>query len=168
MRFICRRDVDPVECSARNATPGTATALGTPLRRIADPPASGGKPATGDFSWRAGLAERTGVDRAYASGLDLGHRNPTVLTLYRQNSRGEGSIVVIATPTGLALRTCGSYGFCRSRPDPSGTQRRCQSPARDRTYCRASHTAEPSKSLRWFPGGSFEVASKINLLRCIE
>jgi len=120
MRFICRRDVDPVECSARNATPGMATALGTPLRRIADPPASGGKPATGDFSWRAGLAERTGVDCAYASGLDLGHRNPTVLTLYRQNSRGEGSIVVIATPTGLTLRTCGSYGFCRSRPDPSG------------------------------------------------
>jgi len=31
---------------------------------------------------QAGLAERMGVDRAYVSGLELGKRNPTVLTLW--------------------------------------------------------------------------------------
>ena len=31
---------------------------------------------------QAGLAERMGVDRAYVSGLELGQRNPTVLTLW--------------------------------------------------------------------------------------
>ena len=31
---------------------------------------------------QAGLAERMGVDRAYISGLELGERNPTVLTLW--------------------------------------------------------------------------------------
>jgi transcriptional regulator with XRE-family HTH domain len=31
---------------------------------------------------QAGLAERMGVDRAYVSGLELGHRNPTILTLW--------------------------------------------------------------------------------------
>jgi transcriptional regulator with XRE-family HTH domain len=28
------------------------------------------------------LAERMGVDRAYVSGLELGRRNPTILTLW--------------------------------------------------------------------------------------
>jgi transcriptional regulator with XRE-family HTH domain len=31
---------------------------------------------------QATLAERMGVDRAYVSGLELGQRNPTVLTLW--------------------------------------------------------------------------------------
>jgi len=31
---------------------------------------------------QAKLAERMGVDRAYVSGLELGERNPTVLTLW--------------------------------------------------------------------------------------
>jgi transcriptional regulator with XRE-family HTH domain len=32
---------------------------------------------------QAALAERMGVDRAYVSGLELGRRNPTVLTLWQ-------------------------------------------------------------------------------------
>jgi transcriptional regulator with XRE-family HTH domain len=31
---------------------------------------------------QAELAERMGVDRAYVSGLELGQRNPTVVTLW--------------------------------------------------------------------------------------
>ncbi|MDX6806147.1 helix-turn-helix transcriptional regulator [Terrihabitans rhizophilus] len=31
---------------------------------------------------QASLAERMGVDRSYVSGLERGHRNPTVLTLW--------------------------------------------------------------------------------------
>ena len=31
---------------------------------------------------QAELAERMGVDRAYVSGLELGRRNPTVVTLW--------------------------------------------------------------------------------------
>jgi transcriptional regulator with XRE-family HTH domain len=31
---------------------------------------------------QAALAERMGVDRAYLSGLELGQRNPTVVTLW--------------------------------------------------------------------------------------
>jgi transcriptional regulator with XRE-family HTH domain len=31
---------------------------------------------------QARLAERMGVDRAYVSGLELGQRNPTVVTLW--------------------------------------------------------------------------------------
>ena len=31
---------------------------------------------------QAGLAERLGVDRAYISGLELGNRNPTIVTLW--------------------------------------------------------------------------------------
>ncbi len=31
---------------------------------------------------QAGLADRMGVDRAYVSGLELGQRNPTVVTLW--------------------------------------------------------------------------------------
>jgi len=31
---------------------------------------------------QAGLGERMGVDRAYVSGLELGQRNPTVVTLW--------------------------------------------------------------------------------------
>jgi len=31
---------------------------------------------------QAQLAERMGVDRAYVSGLELGQRNPTVITLW--------------------------------------------------------------------------------------
>jgi transcriptional regulator with XRE-family HTH domain len=31
---------------------------------------------------QADLAERMGVDRAYVSGLELGQRNPTVVTLW--------------------------------------------------------------------------------------
>lgn len=31
---------------------------------------------------QAQLAERMGVDRAYVSGLELGQRNPTVLSLW--------------------------------------------------------------------------------------
>lgn len=31
---------------------------------------------------QAALAERLGVDRAYISGLELGQRNPTVVTLW--------------------------------------------------------------------------------------
>jgi transcriptional regulator with XRE-family HTH domain len=31
---------------------------------------------------QAGLAERMGVDRAYVSGLELGQRNTTIVTLW--------------------------------------------------------------------------------------
>jgi transcriptional regulator with XRE-family HTH domain len=31
---------------------------------------------------QAKLAERMGVDRAYVSGLELGQRNPTIVTLW--------------------------------------------------------------------------------------
>jgi transcriptional regulator with XRE-family HTH domain len=31
---------------------------------------------------QATLAERMGIDRAYVSGLELGQRNPTILTLW--------------------------------------------------------------------------------------
>jgi transcriptional regulator with XRE-family HTH domain len=31
---------------------------------------------------QARLAERMGVDRAYVSGLELGQRNPTIVTLW--------------------------------------------------------------------------------------
>jgi transcriptional regulator with XRE-family HTH domain len=31
---------------------------------------------------QAELAERMGVDRAHVSGLELGHRNPTIVTLW--------------------------------------------------------------------------------------
>ncbi len=31
---------------------------------------------------QAALAERMGVDRGYVSGLELGQRNPTILTLW--------------------------------------------------------------------------------------
>jgi transcriptional regulator with XRE-family HTH domain len=31
---------------------------------------------------QSALAERMGVDRAYVSGLELGQRNPTVVTLW--------------------------------------------------------------------------------------
>jgi transcriptional regulator with XRE-family HTH domain len=31
---------------------------------------------------QAALADRMGVDRAYVSGLELGQRNPTILTLW--------------------------------------------------------------------------------------
>jgi transcriptional regulator with XRE-family HTH domain len=31
---------------------------------------------------QASLAERMGVDRAYVSGLELGQRNPTIVTLW--------------------------------------------------------------------------------------
>jgi transcriptional regulator with XRE-family HTH domain len=31
---------------------------------------------------QASLAERMGVDRAYVSGLELGRRNPTIVTLW--------------------------------------------------------------------------------------
>jgi transcriptional regulator with XRE-family HTH domain len=31
---------------------------------------------------QAALAERMGADRAYVSGLELGQRNPTILTLW--------------------------------------------------------------------------------------
>ena len=31
---------------------------------------------------QAALAERMGVDRAYVSGLELGQRNPTIVTLW--------------------------------------------------------------------------------------
>jgi transcriptional regulator with XRE-family HTH domain len=31
---------------------------------------------------QAKLAERLGIDRAYVSGLELGQRNPTVVTLW--------------------------------------------------------------------------------------
>jgi transcriptional regulator with XRE-family HTH domain len=31
---------------------------------------------------QAAVAERMGVDRAYVSGLELGRRNPTILTLW--------------------------------------------------------------------------------------
>jgi transcriptional regulator with XRE-family HTH domain len=31
---------------------------------------------------QAALAERMGVDRAYVSGLELGRRNPTILSLW--------------------------------------------------------------------------------------
>jgi transcriptional regulator with XRE-family HTH domain len=32
---------------------------------------------------QAQLAERMGVDRAYISGLELGERNPTIVTMWR-------------------------------------------------------------------------------------
>jgi transcriptional regulator with XRE-family HTH domain len=31
---------------------------------------------------QAALADRMGVDRAYVSGLELGQRNPTIVTLW--------------------------------------------------------------------------------------
>jgi transcriptional regulator with XRE-family HTH domain len=39
---------------------------------------------------QAALAERLGVDRAYVSGLELGQRNPTIVTLWHvaQAARG--------------------------------------------------------------------------------
>lgn len=40
---------------------------------------------------QAQLAERMGVDRSYVSGLELGQRNPTVLTLWHlAQALGEG------------------------------------------------------------------------------
>jgi transcriptional regulator with XRE-family HTH domain len=43
---------------------------------------------------QAGLADRMGVDRAYVSGLELGQRNPTVVTLWH-----------ITKALGVTLRT---------------------------------------------------------------
>jgi transcriptional regulator with XRE-family HTH domain len=40
---------------------------------------------------QAELAERMGVDRGYVSGLELGQRNPTVVTLWHTAERlGQG------------------------------------------------------------------------------
>jgi transcriptional regulator with XRE-family HTH domain len=43
---------------------------------------------------QAALAERMGVDRAYVSGLELGQRNPTIVTLWH-----------IAKALGVGLRS---------------------------------------------------------------
>ena len=51
---------------------GRAADGGTECEAAAD----SGWPLTGE------LAERMGVDRAYVSGLELGQRNPTVVTLW--------------------------------------------------------------------------------------
>jgi transcriptional regulator with XRE-family HTH domain len=54
---------------------------------------------------QAGLAERMGVDRAYVSGLELGQRNPTVLTLWH-----------IAKALGVKLRLFFDEEKLRRRP----------------------------------------------------
>ena len=45
---------------------------------------------------QAELADRMGVDRAYVSGLELGQRNPTIVTLWHiaKALGGEASIVL--------------------------------------------------------------------------
>src|SRR6516165_11330214 len=45
---------------------------------------------------QAELAERMGVDRAYVSGLELGQRNPTVVTLPRRGKAFRARVVVYA------------------------------------------------------------------------
>ena len=51
---------------------------------------------------QAELAERMGVDRAYVSGLELGQRNPTIVTLWH-----------IAKALGVRLRTFFEEGPAR-------------------------------------------------------
>jgi transcriptional regulator with XRE-family HTH domain len=48
---------------------------------------------------QAELAERMGVDRAYVSGLELGQRNPTIVTLWH-----------IAKALGVKLRLFSTKG----------------------------------------------------------
>lgn len=50
------------------------------------------------------VAERMGVDRAYVSGLELGKRNPTVITLWHIAQAVEGQPVDLVSPLGLEQR----------------------------------------------------------------
>jgi transcriptional regulator with XRE-family HTH domain len=52
---------------------------------------------------QAALAERLGVDRAYVSGLELGQRNPTIVTLWH-----------VAQALGVKLRLFFNEGRSRS------------------------------------------------------
>jgi transcriptional regulator with XRE-family HTH domain len=54
---------------------------------------------------QAELAERMGVDRAYVSGLELGQRNPTIVTLWH-----------IAKALGVKLRLFFDEGKPSQRP----------------------------------------------------
>jgi transcriptional regulator with XRE-family HTH domain len=54
---------------------------------------------------QAGLAERMGVDRAYVSGLELGQRNPTIVTLWH-----------IAEALGVKLQSFFKEGKSPRRP----------------------------------------------------
>jgi len=58
---------------------------------------------------QAALAARLGVDRAYVSGLELGQRNPTVLTLWH-----------VAGALGVRLQAF--FEEDKSRP-PAGSRR---------------------------------------------
>jgi transcriptional regulator with XRE-family HTH domain len=58
---------------------------------------------------QADLAARMGVDRAYVSGLELGQRNPTVLTLWH-----------IAKALGVKLRLFFDEEKLRRRPGGPG------------------------------------------------
>jgi transcriptional regulator with XRE-family HTH domain len=51
---------------------------------------------------QAALAERLGVDRAYVSGLELGQRNPTIVTLWH-----------VAQALGVKLRLLFNEGRAR-------------------------------------------------------
>jgi transcriptional regulator with XRE-family HTH domain len=64
---------------------------------------------------QAGLAERMGVDRAYVSGLELGQRNPTILTAWH-----------VATALGVKVRSLFDEEKPRRRPshDARPTRRR--------------------------------------------
>jgi len=53
----------------RHLSPGAVGPASRRRRRYADAPA-------------AELAERMGVDRSYVSGLELGQRNPMIVTLW--------------------------------------------------------------------------------------
>jgi transcriptional regulator with XRE-family HTH domain len=55
---------------------------------------------------QAELAERMGVDRAHVSGLELGHRNPTIVTLWHVNSAGVG-LGAYPYPQAMLISECG-------------------------------------------------------------
>jgi transcriptional regulator with XRE-family HTH domain len=57
---------------------------------------------------QAALAERMGVDRAYVSGLELGQRNPTIVTLWH-----------IAEALGVKLQSFFNEEKPRRRPGSS-------------------------------------------------
>lgn len=48
---------------------------------------------------RKAVAERMGVDRAYVSALELGRRNPTVITLWHVAEALEVSLVDLVSDT---------------------------------------------------------------------
>ena len=60
---------------------------------------------------QAALAERMGVDRAYVSGLELGQRNPTIVTLWH-----------IGKALGVKLRQFFDEGKQKARARKQGTR----------------------------------------------